>query len=197
MYFVLSRTSSVKINSSLSPPYFNIHGVTQYSVLVPILFIIYSITIKSIVHKYPNINYHLYADDRHIDRNQNRNPFHRYRDSGLIQMVMFNCITDLTHWLSHKSISLNITNTDTIIFSRPSAPLSITHPNMIRTANYFLYNIRKSRYKLTFATKYLIHSLVFSRHIYCCSLLNNLSVNLMYKLESIKYRAIRVLYKLL
>ena len=43
---------------------------------------------------------------------------------------------------------------------------------------------------------YLIHSLVFSRLIYCCSLLCNLPVNLMYKLERIQRRAIRVLYKL-
>ena len=104
--------------------------------------------------------------------------------------------------------------TDTIIFSRHSSPLSITHSfllslptsesiitlgftltshldysphinKMIRTSNYFLYNIRKSRYKLTFdMTKCVIHSLVF-RLIYCCSLLCNLPVNHMYKLERI------------
>ena len=45
-------------------------------------------------------------------------------------------------------------------------------------------------------TKCLIYSLVFSRLIYCCSLLCNLPVNLMYKLERIQRRAIRVLYKL-
>ena len=66
MYFGSSRTSSVKINSSLYPPYVNIYGVPQGSVLCPILFIIYIITIKSIFHKYPNINYHLYADDLQI-----------------------------------------------------------------------------------------------------------------------------------
>ena len=144
----------------------------------------------------------------------------------MIQMSMFNCITDLTEWFSHNSLSLNMTKTDTIIFSGHSSPLSITHPfllylptsesittlgftltshldysphinNMIRTATYFLYNIRKSRNKLTFAmTKCLIHSLVFSRLIYCSSLLWNLPVNLMYKLERIQRRAIRVLYKL-
>ena len=48
MYFISSRTSSVKINSSLSPPYFNIGGITQGSVIGPILFIIYIIPIKSI-----------------------------------------------------------------------------------------------------------------------------------------------------
>ena len=70
MYFLSSITCSVKINSSLSPPYFNIDGVPKGSVLVYyllpniyILFIIYILPIKSIFHKYPNINYHLYADE--------------------------------------------------------------------------------------------------------------------------------------
>ena len=43
-------------------------------------------------------------------------------------------------------------------------------------------------------TKCLIHSLVFSRHIDCCSILCNLPVNLMYKLERIQCRNIRILY---
>ena len=67
MYFVSSRTSSEKINSSLYPPYFNIDGVPQGSVLGPIFLIIYIIPIKSIfVIKYPNINYHIYTDDLQI-----------------------------------------------------------------------------------------------------------------------------------
>ena len=69
MSFVSSRPSSVKINSSLSPRYDNIHGVPQGSVIGPILLIIYIIIIKSIYHEYPNINYHLYADDLQIYRN--------------------------------------------------------------------------------------------------------------------------------
>ena len=68
---------------------------------------------------------------------------------------------------------------------------------MIRNANYFLYNIRKSRNKLTFSmTKSLIHSLVFSRIVYCCSLLCNLPLKLMLKLEMIQRSSIRTLYKL-
>ena len=46
MYFVSSRTYLVKINSSLSLPYFNMHGVLNGFVLGPILFIIYSLPIK-------------------------------------------------------------------------------------------------------------------------------------------------------
>ena len=122
MSFVLSRTSSVKINFSLSPPYFNIHGVPQGSVPGSILFIIYILPIKSIFHKYPNIHYHLYADDLQIYTS-----FPSSSDSDMIQMSMFKCITDLTEWFSHNSLSLNMTKTDTTIFSRPSSPLSITH----------------------------------------------------------------------
>ena len=64
----------------------------------------------------------MYADDF-----QMYTPFPSSSDYGLIQMSMFSCITDLTHWFSHNSISLNMTKTNTIIFSRLSYPLSITH----------------------------------------------------------------------
>ena len=37
-------------------------------------------------------------------------------------------------------------------------------------------------------TKCLIHSLIFGRLIYCCLLLCNLPVNLMYKLELIQHQ---------
>ena len=118
-----------------------------------------------------------------------------------------------------------MTKTYTIIIFRPTYPLITTHPFllalptsqykttlgftinshldyfdhisiMFRNATYFLYNIRKSRNKLTFSmTKSIIHSLVFSRLIYCCSLLWNLPINLMLKLEKIQRHAIRTLYK--
>ena len=76
------------------------------------LFLIYILPIKYIFHKYPNIHYHLYADDLQIYTS-----FLSSSDFDLIQMYMFNCITDLTKWLSHNSLSLNMTKNDTIIFS--------------------------------------------------------------------------------
>ena len=114
-------------------------------------------------------------------------------DPESIQLSIYNCITELTKWFSNNSLSLNISKTYTIILFRPSSPLNITHPfllslptsqsvttlgitfdthfnvtaqivNSIRTANYYLYNIRKTRNNLNFnLTKYLIHVLVFSR----------------------------------
>ena len=69
-------------------------------------------------HKYPNINYRLFADYLQIYTS-----FPRSSDSGLIQISMFNCIPDLTEWFSHNSLSLNMTKTNTIIFSRYCYPL--------------------------------------------------------------------------
>ena len=66
MFFVSSRTYSVYINLTLSPPYVNIHGVSHCYIFVHILFIIYILPIKYIFHKYPNIHYHLYVDDLQI-----------------------------------------------------------------------------------------------------------------------------------
>ena len=171
--FVSNRSSSVNINSSLSVPFVHSCGVPQGSVLDPILLIIYILPIKSIFLKFPHIHYHLYADDLQIYKS-----FPPSSDPGSIQLSIYNCITELTKWFANNSLSLNISKTDTIILSRPSSPLNITHPfllslptsqsvttlgiafdthfnvtaqivNIIRTAKYYLYNIRKTRNKLT------------------------------------------------
>ena len=125
MAFVSYRTS-VKINSLVSPYYLYIHDVPQGSVLGPMLLIIYILPIKSIFQKYHNIHYHFYADDLQIYKK-----FPSFINSYLIQMYMFNCITDLTELFFHNSLSLNMTKTDTIILSRPSYPISITHPFLL------------------------------------------------------------------
>ena len=71
--------------------------------------------------KYTNIRYHLYVCD------QIYTPFDSFSDSDMIQMPMFNCITDVTEWFYNNSLSLNMTITDTIILSRLSSHLSIIY----------------------------------------------------------------------
>ena len=63
--YLYNRNSSVKIYNSFSSPSREImkYGVPQGSVLGPSLVYIYVYTLPSIISKYPNIYYHLYADD--------------------------------------------------------------------------------------------------------------------------------------
>ena len=116
----------------------------------PILFIIYILPIKSIFHKYPNINYHIYADDLQIY------PFSSSSDSGLIQISMFNCIIDLTYWFSHNSISLNITKTNRIkllSYSQDTfncGEFSINHSSFYTiSSNFSIYNYPLFHYNLS------------------------------------------------
>ena len=113
----------MKINSSFYTPFISTYGVLKGSVLGPLLFIIYIIPIKSIFRKYPYIYYHIFADDL-----QMYTSFPISCDSNFIQQSIFNCLTKLTDWFSHNSLSLNMTTTDTIILSRSTYPLIITHP---------------------------------------------------------------------
>ena len=58
--------------------------------------------------------------------------------------------------------------------------------NVIRTANFYLYNIHKARAKLSFDnTKSLINSLIFSIFGYCNSLFVFVPDNIMIQFEKI------------
>ena len=58
-----SRSYSIRIESHLSNPRLISNGVPQGSVLAPILFNIYLSPLLDIFDKYPDINFHVYADD--------------------------------------------------------------------------------------------------------------------------------------
>ena len=107
---------------------------------------------------------------------------------------MFNCITYLDDLFSHNLLYLNMSKIDTIILDRPSYPINDSSfsnivsyfqsistlgftinshleysahiNNRVCPSSYFLYNIRKSYYKLTYImNKYVIHLKVFIRLI--------------------------------
>ena len=63
MSFITDRTSSVKINYYISPPTKILKGIPKGSIIGPLLFYIYLRPISNIIRKYPNIYYHIYAND--------------------------------------------------------------------------------------------------------------------------------------
>ena len=61
--YLLGRTHSVKVGSTLSNPAVVHYGVNQGSVLGPILFSLYTNPICSIIHSHSSSNYHFYTSD--------------------------------------------------------------------------------------------------------------------------------------
>ena len=92
MSLITDRTSPVKINDFISPPTKILKEVPQGLVIGPFLFSIYLRPIFNIIRKYPNVYYHIYADDIHLLLKLLIDPMNYNAE-------MFDCNSEITHWL--------------------------------------------------------------------------------------------------
>ena len=111
--YLFDRSSSVQIYNSFSSPSPMKYGVPHGSVLGPSLFSIYLYPLPSITSKYPNIHYHLYADDIQLYM------FLPTNSSLGLNNQLSNCANDIKEWLISNNLLLNTSKT-TLLNLSPS-----------------------------------------------------------------------------
>ena len=191
-------------------------GVSQGSVLGPILFTLYTTPLGTIARKY-QLNFHLYADD--IQLYDGFTPNNAESLSVIISNIQ-NCVTDIKSWMTSNMLQLNMDKTKVLVLMTKSLrnPITINKikldqidlstaksvrnlgalfdsplsseafvDSICKFAWFQLFNISRSRKFLTTdAAKILIQAYVMSKSDYCDSLLYGILDKLLNRIQRIQ-----------
>ena len=112
-----SCTYSVCIDSYKTKPRLISHGVPQGSVFAPIMSNIYLSLLLDIFDRYPDINFHTYADDIQIYCN--------LPDPSTNISILNNCLDEISGWLASNSFSLNTSKTTILLIKAPTTSINM------------------------------------------------------------------------
>ena len=188
--YLSGRIQSVSVHSHTSVPASVSCGVPQGSVLGPILFVLYTTPLSTVIERH-SILHHSYADDTQLQNSATPDRLPNLIDSMRL------CIDDIKDWMTDYKLKLNDDQTEVMIISSsrmstaPSIPESFdigngsvlfsdtvknlgvtlhchlslkTHVlNLVRTANFELRRISSIRRLLTTeATATLVSAFILS-----------------------------------
>ena len=218
--YLQNRYFSIKINNEYSSKKLLSHGVPQGSVLGPILFSIYLLPLIDIFNQFPDINYHLYADDLQI---YTELPLHALPSENY---SLLNCLNTLNTWFLQNNLILNMSKTSLINFSRVTSifpPVNvdgqiISPTNSVKNLGFvfdsklnfidqissvcrsYFFNLHKIKtirnYVPDNICKLLIESTVLSRIEYCNSLYHGLPLFSTNCLNRVIRSSVRLLYRI-
>ena len=105
--YLHGRVQRVRCGSTKSAPKLVLYGVTQESVLGPILFLLYTVDLIQLIERY-DLSTHLYADDTQV--------YGSCRPSSTAQLLdrMSECLTDVATWMRSIRLQLNTTKSEVI-----------------------------------------------------------------------------------
>lgn len=220
--YLHDRKQFVSVNNLASTSSPLLFGVPQGSVLGPVLFVLYTTPLSSVIRQHP-VNHYLFADDTQLQ--QSCKPTEMHTLTSTIQ----NCTSDIRAWMMTNKLKLNEDKTEAVLFSSSavldsSLPSSVTvgsasipftdkarnlgfimdsslsmkeHVKKTCQTCYFeLRRISSIRKFLTVdATKTLVTSCILSRIDYCNSLLAGCPDSTIQPLQKVQNAAARLIFR--
>ena len=117
--YLIDRTQFVKVANEHSTIRNLLCGVSQGSVLAPILYSIYTAPLADIIRQH-GLNFHFYADDTQIYLSFN--PKATGEPMHSLSRVQ-SCISDITNWMTSNKLMLNSDKTKLLVFNASHRPL--------------------------------------------------------------------------
>ena len=211
--YLSSRSFTVNMNSSVSDKFQLRQGVPQGSVLGPLLFILYTTPLSSLLSN-SSVGHHLYADDTQLFISFSASDF----SANMLHLQA--TITLVSNWMSSNLLSLNQTKTEFLLLGLPVQLSKLSDPCLLMPSNVsikptdsarnlgvifdstlslsqhissvskscflFIRDLRRIRNTLDFNTAHTIAtSLIHSRLDYCNSLFLNLPQSQIRRLQLI------------
>ena len=121
--YLSSRSFSVDINGIKSSIIRLLYGVPQGSVLGPLLFILYTTPLSTIISR-SSINHKLYADDTQLFLSFS--PVNFSQNIKLLQ----DTISEISSWMASNFLSLNPSKTEFLLLGLPGQLAKIENPTL-------------------------------------------------------------------
>jgi len=136
--YLSSRSFVVSINSTSSAPSPLRQGVPQGSVLGPLLFILYTTPLSSLISD-SSVGHHLFADDTQL--------FISFRAPEFSANILHlqNTIDLVSQWMSANLLSLNQSKTEFLLIGLPAQLSKISDPSLLMPSNVTITPAQSAR----------------------------------------------------